>query len=295
MKSSSAGILFALMLVFSINANNSLQYSINSDLSVALNSFSNNWNEDAAGTFIWISKLNPDITWRILPWMAMENSLKMAFGQTWIQEKSNKKWSKPHKSTDELSLLSILNFSFRPFVDPYLSLEINTQFIDDRDTLFRMYLNPAQFTESFGIGQDLFKSGKSYMNFRSGGAIKQTVERHLPIYDTTQQIIGHKSLTKNEGGVELTTECNLQTGNWFKFYTKLIIFETLIPSSSENPFNQYWRYPDVKWEATTNINITKYFILSYFIHLDYNRTINQEPSFKQCLGIGLTINFSNQE
>jgi hypothetical protein len=281
-------------LFSSIEAESSLQYSINADLTLSLNTFSNNWAGNTTGMMIWNSNLNPVLNYQIFDWLNFNNSFYFEFGQTWLQDKTIQSWSAPQKSADNINLQSTFTFLTKPIINPYISLNLQTQFFDDRYPGFTGYLNPGELTESFGISQDILKKGSDCWNLHLGGASRQSLDNNFFEYDTTGIMTGPHSSVTFDAGVEFGSEFNFQSNNWLKIHSKVGIFQSIANSESEGNSSLYWWYPDITWESTIKLNLTKYLVLSYNLQIDYDRDLDKSPRFKQVLGAGFSVFYSNQ-
>jgi len=273
----------------------SWHYSIDGNFLITLNTFSDNWTGSSAGSIIWVSKLNGIWKRQLTDWILSENTLKLAFGQTRVQDKKSKKWSSPEKSSDNINFLALLKFRFGGFIDPYVSWNINSQFLDNRNDSHIAYFNPLEITESFGLAHDLVKTGNVFWNFRVGSALRQKIDMNYfykgdsirPGYFGTEII--------NDGGAELVSELRFRSGNFFGFSTKLCLYQAFISTMAlKSSLNDFWRYPDINLEISVNLNITKNILFNYYINVVYERETSADPKFKQSMGAGLGINISSR-
>ncbi len=274
----------------------SWHYSIDGNFLITLNTFSDNWTGSSAGSIIWVSKLNGIWKRQLNDWILSENTLKLAFGQTRVQNKKSKKWSSPEKSSDNVSFLALLKFKFGGFIDPYASWSINSQFLDNHNDDHITYINPLEITESFGLARDLIKTGNVFWNFRLGSALRQKIDMNYLLYagnSVHPAYIGTKII--NDGGAELVSELRFRSTNFFRFSTKLCLYQAFISSSANKSSTEdLWRYPDLNLESSVNLNITKNILFNYHIIVVYDRETSADAKFKQSMGAGIGINFSSR-
>lgn len=288
-------LLIILSFFSSFALGSKWQYSIDGNFIITLNTFSDNWNGANTGSIIWVSKLNGfwrrQLTNRILS----ENSLKLAFGQTKVQNKKTKKWSSPEKSSDNMDFLSILKFSFGGFIDPYASLSLNSQFLDNDNDSSIAYLNPVQLSQSFGIARELIKTENFYWNMRFGCALRQNIDfnKFTPGDSLRLSSVGTKII--NDGGSEFFTEFRFRKGDFLKFSTKLRLYEAFISSEAlKSSKENSWRYPDINLESNIIINVTKNILFNYYINVIYDKETGSDFRIKQTMGAGLGICFSSK-
>lgn len=273
----------------------SWHYSIDGNFLITLNTFSDNWTGSSAGSVIWVSKLNGIWKRQLTDWILSENTLKLAFGQTKVQDKKSKKWSSPEKSSDNINFLSLLKFRAGGFIDPYISWNLNSQFLDNHADSHVVYMNPLEITESFGLARDLIKTGNVFWNFRLGSALRQKIDMNYfykgdsirPGYFGTEII--------NDGGAELVSELRLRSGNFLRFSSKLRLYQAFLSTVAlKSSLNDFWRYPDINLECSVNLNVTKNVLFNYYINVVYDRETSIDAKFKQSMGAGLGINFSSR-
>ncbi|MDD5676057.1 MAG: DUF3078 domain-containing protein, partial [Chitinivibrionales bacterium] len=123
---------------------------ISSNLTTALNSYSDNWVGGEAGSFNWASQFLGTAEKQISPRLNTKTTLKLQFGQTSVQNKLTKTWSMPEKSTDLIDGEELFKFTMDWPVDPFASVRVISQFLDESDTLLERNGNPLEITEALG-------------------------------------------------------------------------------------------------------------------------------------------------
>lgn len=290
-------LLPILLLIFSsiFAQDNKWHYSIDGNFIITLNTFSDNWTGSNAGSIIWVSKLNGvwkrQLTQRVLS----ENTLKLAFGQTRLQDKKTKKWSSPEKSSDNIDFLTILKFKFGGFTDPYSSLRITSQFLDNHTDSSLAYLNPIELSESFGLTRDIIRNKNILWHARLGCALRQNIDFNkwhpsdsLRRSWTSTEII-------NDGGAEIYSEFQFRKDNYLKVFTKLRLYQAFLSTQAlKTSPNDNWRHPDINLESTVSFNVTKNILFNYCINVVYDKEIDISPRIKHSMGAGIGINFSSK-
>jgi len=89
--------------------------SVDANLTLNQNAYSNNWVGSELGTLAWAFAANSLAEKQVHPKINNKNTLKLAYGQTYTQEKNTKKWLSPIKSTDLIDFESVLTVYLRWF------------------------------------------------------------------------------------------------------------------------------------------------------------------------------------
>jgi hypothetical protein len=254
---------------------------IQTSATTALNAYSDSWEGGEAGSVNWTLTFDGSAEKQLGERVHNANSAKLSFGETHVQDKDTEKWLAPTKATDEIDLGSVLKLTLGAFVDPYVSLRLESSFWDvPEDTMADgsmegdRYLNPVLITESFGAARTLVDKDPTVLQMRLGGAGRHEIERvphPVDILDTT--------VVTNDFGLEYIAE--FKTANKassVNLSSKLRVFEALWSSTkSETDTTKYkdeWRYPDIDWENTLNINVTKYIMAGFTHQLLYDKEVH---------------------
>lgn len=304
MKSQKAFLLLIALLssfavpVFSqdsLDTTGKWKYSINTNLTLTLNSYSDNWAGSEMSALSWGWQFTGIAEREITNWLADKNVLKLAFGQAKIQdvtESGEKRWTSPKKSSDLIDFETILRFTLKSYVDPFMSARLVTQFVDMRIDSVDVYVNPLVITESFGVIRDIFKKPNLDWSMRLGGAMRQTVDNNDALLDSTK----NESFT-NDGGVEYVTDLKALTkDNRLNYIGQIKIYEALFSSAKDKEGTveeNYWKYPDITWENTLNITLSKFIMLNMYAQLLYDREIDQDVRFRETVGLSLSYALKN--
>jgi len=285
MKRTRLAALFCAALLLALCASAGAEpwkLSLESNLTTALNTYSNNWVGTEQGAFSWAGRATGIAERQLTPRLNTLTTLKLAFGQSALQKEDSvtgkRSWSPLEKSTDQIDLESILKFNISGFVEPYVAVQALTQFYEEKYGMLR-YGNPADIKESFGVAKEAAKTERLAFNLRLGGAINEHVDRYLP--DTAQ--------VATNCGLDFVAEFKVdRVRDVITYLSRLNIFEAVYKFDAPDGYTLY-RHPDVKWENTLTISLTKYIMLSYIAELQYDAEITLGARFRQVFGAGFTV------
>jgi hypothetical protein len=287
-----AGIVFGLFA--SLNAE-PWKIDINSNLTTALNSYSDNWSGGEAGSFNWGSQFLGVAEKQISTKLNTKSTLKLQFGQTSVQNKLTKTWSVPGKSTDLIDGEELFKFTMGWLVDPFASVRVVSQFLDQSDTLLERNGNPLDITEALGGSRNLIKRDAIDWSTRLGAAARQLVDRHKLDAATNTR----STDITNDGGVELNMDLKTQNAQkWVTFLSSLRLYEALVSSKADEfkgtSAENDWRYLHVKWENTLTLTFAKYLMLNLSAYAYYDRDIAHAPRLKETMTAGVTYIYSKK-
>ena len=263
--------------------------SVDANLTMTQNAYSDNWIGGEAGTLSWVFYSNSLLEGQLKPTINTKNTLKLFFGQTHNQDKDTKNWEKPLKSTDRIDFETVFRLTLGGFVDPYASGRIESKFLDESDPSHAHYVNPALFTVSFGIAKVLTKVEKREWTARLGGAFRESLNRYLldQATGTTQRE------TTTDGGILFVSDFKTPFADTTMMVeSRLSVYKAFYYSESEKIEGQYnmdyWKSPDVDWETMFTANITKYLMVNLFVQFLYDKEVDLTGRFKQSLSLGIT-------
>ena len=295
MRNSSITILIIITALASVAQDTGWNYSVDANVTVALSTFSSNWTGNDAGTLVWVSRLNATARRALNKRLISENSLKLNFGQTKVQNKTTKRWSSPEKSSDDINLQTVMRFPVGQAIDPFLGFTLNSQFLDNRYDR-EEYLNPMELTQSFGMAREILKRDKMNWNLRIGCATRQSINKNFRVPGDSITPFRFKTDIVKDGGGELVSELKYKNNDMISIFSKIRIFEAFISSKAEKlALNNHWRYPDITWESILQFNLTRNILFSYNLILIYDRDVDEQSRIKQTLGAGLSINLSSRK
>jgi hypothetical protein len=286
-------VVFAMLLVAIASPvmAESWKASVDANLTLTENAYSDNWVGGEVGSFSWAANSNALAEKQISSKVNNKNTLKLSFGQTHSQDKETKNWSKPVKSTDLIDFETVFRFTLGGFVDPFLAGRIETQFLDASDPLKNRLLNPITFTESFGMAKVLVKEEKREWTTRLGFGLKQRLNREVLVDTLTGR---RETQTNNDGGLISDSDLKIPLAHEKILYTsKLTIYKALFFSEANKlkgkPNADYWKAPDINWESTFTADITKYLMVNLYVQLLYDKEIALGGRLKQTLALGMTF------
>ena len=127
----------ALLLSFALLFAEAWKFDSDIMVNLTQSQFSDNWAGSELSNITWTASMNNTAQKQLAEWLKNKNTLKLAFGQTHLQKEDllgETYWEKPQKSTDQIAFESLMQFTLKTFVDPYLSLRADSQFLDEAGT-----------------------------------------------------------------------------------------------------------------------------------------------------------------
>jgi hypothetical protein len=269
---------------------------LSTNLTTALNSYSNNWEGGEAGSFNWASQFLGVAERQMTVKTNTKTTLKLQFGQMAQQDKTTKFWSVPQKSTDLIDGEELFRLTLGSWVDPFISIRGISEFLDKSDTLLVRYFNPLELTEAIGGSRTLAKTETVEWSSRLGFADRQLIDRHH--LDTATGV--RKNDVTNDGGLEL--DMDLKAANkekWISLLSTLRLYEALFSSKADKfkgtPAENYWKWPHMKWENTLTLTFAKYLMLNLSAYAYFDKDIKSDMRLKETLAAGLTYVYSNSK
>jgi hypothetical protein len=263
--------------------------SLDANLTMTQNAYSDSWTGGETGSLSWTFNSNGLFERQIGPKLNTRNTLTLFYGQTHTQNGETRRWAAPVTSTDRIDLESVFRFTLQRLVDPYASARIETQFRDVSDPMNKRFLNPALFTESAGAAKELAKAGKREWIVRLGGAFRQRLDR-----DALDRSTGAThTKTDYDAGVLLASDFTTPLADTTITVTsRLSVYQAFYNSEAkklEGAYNMdYWKSPDVNWEASFTASITKYLMVNLYAQLLYDKEVALAGRFRENLSLGVT-------
>jgi hypothetical protein len=256
-------------------------------------SFNSNWKGGGKGSFTWKLYLRSgfDYKRKAFNW---QNSLYCAFGQISLQEQE--KWRSPEKSNDAIDFDSVLRFNTEQFIDPYLSLSMDTQFQNGYDSktkeLVSGFFNPLQLTMSAGMAKNLIQRKNVSLTTRLGSGIKEVIVKDARF---RKRWTGDESRgVKSHGGVEWTTEFKTDFTKNVRWTNKLKLFQAVLSSiSKQKDPDRNWQKMDVYLEQTFTVQFNKLVLFTVMTKFLYDRDTSGGGQFLENASLGLSYRFQN--
>ena len=245
--------IFVVIFFFinALQASEPWKYSINSNLTATMSFYSDNWSGNEANAVSYTAQILSSFSKQFTPILLNKHSLKLAFGQTLLQDTTDD-WTL-NKSTDLIDYETMLLFTLKTWVDPYISGKLLSQFVDERQIDNRRYFNPLDITESAGISRDITKTETVDWNARLGAAVREYIDR-----DIEDTLNNFSTSTTTSGGLELISGLKaVNKAKWLNFTSLLRVYEALVSTDADIAgAGDDWRYPVVNWENTLSLNVT---------------------------------------
>lgn len=234
-----------------------------------------NWSEGGEDNLAWQFDLNGKIV-KNTEKINWSNSGKFSFGQVQIGDLDAR------KSSDEISLETVLTYKIGFVLNPYAAATARTQLFkgyvydDTSKTQISAFLDPGYFTQSVGMGYSL----KEILKARLGAYIKETITSDYNSFaddPDTEEI----EKTKTEFGAEFILEYSAKLNKIIVFKSKLECYSNL------EAFDEI----DVIFDNIFTANIAKYLNVNLNIKVVYDKDVSLKRQMKQVLSLGLTYSF----
>jgi len=277
-----------LFLLAVLSLSHAEGWKLASDLSFTLtqNQYSDNWAGSELSNVTWVANSNSSAEKQMAKWLNNKTTLKLAFGQTHLQKRDiagDVTWDHPTKSTDKIDLESLSKFTLQAWVDPYLSLRAESQFIDESDATLTRIVNPILLTESAGVMKTLWKKERDELSLRLGAAFREKLDREV------LQLSGDREMvTTVDGGAEFVSEFKhiflLMDAN---FKSKFWAYQAVFNSKSDE-LNDDWKTVDFVWENVLTAKLWKIVSGSLTFEMRYDKEQQTQVQWKQILGLGVS-------
>jgi hypothetical protein len=283
-------LIVALNFIFgySLSAADPWSKALDTDLTLTQTSYSDSWAGGEAGNVSWAWNAKGLFEKKLSQRFSFRNSSKLSFGQTHIQDEITKNWQKPQKSTDLIDIENLGLFTLDAYVDPFVGLRFESQFLDASVPGINRYLSPLKITESAGIARKFYSKEKDELFSRFGFAFRQIITQ--VVTDTLNE--NTKSETTNDGGLESVTDFNYTLSQTLRFTSKLSLYKALFFSKAEEfegtPRENYWKAIDINWENSLSAAVAKYVTVSLYTQLLYDKEIDKRGRLKETLSLGIT-------
>ncbi|MDK9700482.1 MAG: DUF3078 domain-containing protein, partial [bacterium] len=279
-------ILLLLMTGFSFAE--PWKLSLESSIGLTQNTFSDNWQGGSSGSVAWSTQFNFQAEKQITPSWHNRNVLKPSFGQTHTQDQESKKWLRPAKSTDQIDLETVWRLTKGWVVDPYASGRLESQFLDQSDTMKTRSFNPMRLTESIGFARTMWKGDNYDWTVKLGTSVRQNIDRDvLNVLTNTRS-----AKTVRDGGIQIDSDLKTPLSERLNYTGKLTIFQAMYNSKSDElkglPNENYWRATDVNWENVITGRLSQYIAVSLTVQWLYDKELDLGGRFKQTMTLGFS-------
>jgi hypothetical protein len=252
-------------------------------------SFSDNWSKGDKGSFTWVVNADLDADRQASHKFNWSNYLRLAYGQTGKQvaDPDNPResvWEPPSKTTDQILAESTGRFTLGAFVDPFVGLRVESQFVDESSPFGDLNFNPVRVTESAGIARVLRKTMYSEVLSRVGFGARQTYGQEF-IDDGEAK----RSFNTNDGGFEwlTTAKVPLVDSTRVVWNGRLLVFAPVFYSQANEledfddlaramepgreSVKDFWRVPDIDWQNELVARVSKVVNVTLLVHMVYDK------------------------
>ena len=290
-------ILFMSVLVLSLCVGLNAQgwkYAGTVNLNLTQNVYSNNWQGTELGSITWVAGSNLSAEKQLSPLFYNVNSLKLAFGQSHQQKTKtdllgNEElyWAHPEKSTDKIEAESLLKMTLQSYVNPFFGVRMESQFLDLSDPSLTRVVNPMKFTETAGITRNFIDRTGEKLSARLGAAFRQNLNRDVLVSLVPEE---RELQTTLDGGLEFVTEYRKTLSSNINYDTKLVVYQAVFNSRSDEYPNDEWKAADLNWEHNLGVKLYGAISLNLYMQLLYEKEQIDEMQFKETLGLGFSYN-----
>ena len=205
--------------------------------------YSDNWTGDEKTSGSLTASLGHTAQRQFADPVRFEHEMALAFGEqaTKQDENAGGGWD-VNKSEDKIRLDDVLRFTLGLWVDPLLSVQLKSQFVDKRDTTQMLWINPVQLLAAVGFGRKFFNDSTRTLTSELGGAARQLFDRA----DT---------LTVSDAGISWITAFKTIVGSPNADYaSRLTLYKPLLNLGGEAELGTW---PQVDWEHTLSARFNK--------------------------------------
>ncbi|MFA7057201.1 MAG: hypothetical protein WC155_06550 [Candidatus Cloacimonadales bacterium] len=271
-------LLFVVIIVSlfgGLMAQDKWEFSFDAQGTLNQSFYTDNWDGKEESNINWLVQGNMKANKQLLDWFRSMNTLKMKFGQIYDTKMDGDEqapgWKEPRKSDDEIDLLSLGLITLNGWVDPYVSLRLQTVFEGDNLRVF----DPARFSQGIGASKIILEQPRMGLSTRLGLSL-----RELHTYQQTTMI---------DGGFESITDfmwvCPYDRT---KFTSTVNLFQAIFNSEEDDLPTDDWKTLDIEWTNQVSIQLYKYVSFNLYTQLLYDKEIHHSGRFKQTSGLGLT-------
>ncbi len=247
------------------------------NLNLTQASFSN-WEQGGENTLAWQTNLTTSFTldqekynWK--------NTGKFTLGFAKIAG------TEARKSSDEISIESLLTRKVSKLLNPFVSVTAKTQFLsgfqypnDTTKVKISKFMDPGYFTQSIGVGY----SPNEVVLTRIGFTMKETITSDFPVPFADDPSTRNKiEKTKIEPGLSSITDVKKKFAENILLTSRLDIFSDF----------EAIKKIDVLWENDLTFKLTKLVNVNFEFDLLYDRDISTRRQIRQVLSVGFTYTF----
>ncbi len=233
-----------------------------------------NWSKGGEDNVAWLWNMDLAIEYNPQKWN-WRTLIKLVFG------KNRTNGQEFRKSSDEIKFTTVLTLKKGFYINPYLSLDFQTQFTagydyqKDPPVMISDFMDPGYVVVSTGSGL----APMDGLRVRMGFASKTTITRKFAaLYSDDPRTSAVVETIRHEPGLEVVGEVLRNVSKNIILSSKLAIFSNL----------RTWQEVDVQWDTTFSSSIAKFLRVNYNIQLWYDSDVSNKRQLKQALMVGIT-------
>jgi hypothetical protein len=258
-------------------------------LNLNQSAFSDNWSGGDNGAINWVLGADLEAKRQFSRTFNLSNELHLAFGQTQKQEADpsdpgDKDWTHPDKTTDLIQFESVGRWTLSLWLDPYLALRLDSQFVDQSSSLGDLLFNPVKVAETAGVAHAFIEEEERQVVARAGFGFRQSFAKEFTddLGDETERFVTH------DGGFEFQTDAKLPLANdrvlyegklqlfWPVFYDKSGDLEdfdalALAANPAREEVQDFWKDPDINFQNTFTSEITSWLNVNLYVQWVYDK------------------------
>jgi hypothetical protein len=256
-------------------------------LNLSQSTFSDNWAGGDQGSITWVLKSDSGAERQLSRRFHWKNDLQLAYGQTSKQESDasgDKDWTAPDKTTDLIQFESLGRFTLDRWVDPYVGVRLESQFVDQSSALGNILFNPVRLKETGGVARVFQKTEDRELISRAGFGFRQNIARTFA--DATGDATD--TFTTNDGGFEWQTDAKYpMAAGKIQYKSQLLVFvpvfysqsgdledfdtAALLTDPSREAVADFWRVPDVNFQNTFDAKLTEWLSVNLYLQWIYDK------------------------
>ncbi len=227
------------------------------------------WASGGSNVFVWTGGFSGSAIFDTTYW-DWANEMKVIFGQ------SKQNGEAPRKTDDLVDLESVLTYKQKEYLNPYISLNIQTQMAPgykyEKDKRIRISdtFDPAYVTNGIGVGY----APKKTFRTRVGLAARTTFARKFVNFDQGKKI-------GVESGIQWVTHAQRRFNKYFFVRSRLNLFSSF----------EKFEYGNIFWDTLFQASLSKYIIINLQTFLVYDAKVSPKTQIKEILSIGLKYTF----
>ena len=259
-----------------------------STVTLQQSAYSDNWSGGDRGSWTWVARFNAEAERQWTRRLNLSHQLEVSYGQTSKQEldpadADRRVWLPPSKTNDRLLFETLARFTLDRPLDPYASLRVESQFLDQSQPNGTIMVNPIRLKLSAGISRVFLDAADRGLSARLGVGGRLTTGRNFDVLPPERHTARY---TNRDLGVDAILEGRTPlAGDRMGLRGRLTLFQPLVYSQADQlklydafvaavvpghrPIARDWRTINVDLETTFTGRISRMFSVELFTRLVY--------------------------